>query len=87
MKRAEGFLLKKIADEYVIVPTGKKAEEVNEVFTLTGTAAYIYSHVEEATGIDGLIQMISRDYHAEEEAVAEDVRQVVGVMEEKGLLE
>ena len=41
MKRAEGFLLKKIADEYVVVPTGKKAEEVNEVFTLTGTAAYI----------------------------------------------
>ena len=81
MKRTEGFLLKKIADEYVIVPTGKKAEEVNEVFTLTGTAAYIYSHVEEATGIDGLIQMISREYHAE------DVRQVVGVMKEKGLLE
>ena len=87
MKRAEGFLLKKIADEYVIVPTGKKAEEVNEVFTLTGTAAYIYSHIEEATGIDGLIQMISREYHAEEETVAEDVRQVVGVMKEKGLLE
>lgn len=86
MKRAEGFLLKKIADEYVIVPTGKRAEEVNEVFTLTETATFIYNHADEADGIDGLIRMVSQEYHVAEEAVADDVLQVVGYMKKKGLL-
>lgn len=78
--------MKKIADEFVIVPTGKRAEEINEVFTLTATAAWIYNHVEEADGTDGLIRLVSREYDVAEEEVAGDVRQVVDFMKKKGLL-
>ena len=86
MKREEGYLLKKIADEYVLVPVGERAEEVNEVFTFTETAAYIYEHAEEAADIQELICIASRGYNVPESVVAEDVEEVVSFMKKKGLL-
>ena len=51
MKKTEGYIIKKLEDEYVILPFGEKAEEVNEVVSLSETAGFMYLHAEEAGNI------------------------------------
>ena len=44
MKKEKGYILKRIADEYNIFPCGEKAEETQEVLTLSESAAWIYNN-------------------------------------------
>lgn len=86
MKKAEGYILRRIADEYVLLPCGKRAEEVNEVVTLSETAAFIYEHAEEITEVEEMIRLVSKEYQVEEKIVREDVKEVVRYMKQKGYL-
>lgn len=47
MKKTEGFEIRKLGEEYVILPVGERTETVNEIFTLSETAGFIYLHAEE----------------------------------------
>ena len=42
MKKTEGYIVKELEDEYIVLPMGKRTEEVNEVISLSETAGFIY---------------------------------------------
>lgn len=86
MKRAEGYLIKEFGEDYVILPTGKRAEEVNEVITLSETAGFIYLHAEEANDIIELAKIVGKEYGVEMNVVLEDVRMTVETLKERGIL-
>ena len=62
MKKTEGYIVKRLEDEYLVLPTGKRTEEVNEVISLSETAGFIYLHAEEAENIDELAQIVGKEY-------------------------
>ena len=72
MKKIKEFILREIADEYVLIPTGKTTEEFNGMITLTETAAYIYNHIEEAMSFDELLNMMLEEYEVDKETLAKD---------------
>ena len=86
MKRAEGYLIKEFGEDYVILPTGKRAEEVNEVITLSETAGFIYLHAEEADNVIELAKIVSKEYGVEMQIVLQDVQTTLEVLKEKGLI-
>lgn len=86
MKKTEGYLIKKLENEYVLLPFGKKAEEVNEAISLSETAGFMYLHAEEADSIDELAEIVSREYEVEKSVVYEDVETVVKTLRQKGVL-
>lgn len=86
MKKTEGYLIKKLEDEYVVLPFGKKAEEVNEVISLSETAGFMYLHADEADSVDELAELVSKEYEVEKSVVYEDVESVVKTLRAKGLL-
>lgn len=86
MKKTEGYRIRKLEDEYVILPFGKRAEEVNEVISLSETAGFMYLHAEEADSVDELAELVSREYGVDKTVVYEDVVSVVRILKEKGLL-
>ena len=47
MTRKGDFVLRQIADEYVLIPYGATAEKMNQVLTLSETAAFIYEQTSE----------------------------------------
>ena len=57
MKKAEGYIMKRLEDEYIILPYGKKTEEVREVVTLSETAGFIYENAEQAENIEQLAEL------------------------------
>ena len=86
MKKAEGYVVKRLEDEYLVLPTGKRTEEVNEVISLSETAGFIYMHAEQAENIEELAQLVAAEYEIEPAEVIEDVRNVVRTLQEKGIL-
>ena len=48
MKKTEGYIVKELEDEYIVLPVGKRTEEVNEVISLSETAGFIYIHADKA---------------------------------------
>ena len=48
MKKIQEFILREVADEYLLIPTGSTTENFNGIITLTESAAFIYEHIEEA---------------------------------------
>ena len=86
MKKTEGYRIRKLEDEYVVLPFGKRAEEVNEVISLSETAGFMYLHAEEADSVDELAERVSREYGVDKTVVYEDVVSVVRILKEKGLL-
>ena len=73
MKKTEGYIVKRLEDEYLVLPTGKRTEEVNEVISLSETAGFIYLHAEEAENIDELAQIVGKEYGIDSSEVYEDV--------------
>ena len=86
MKKAEGYIVKRLEDEYLVLPTGKRTEEVNEVISLSETAGFIYLHAEEAENIDELAQIVGKEYGIDSSEVYEDVKSVVKTLQDKRIL-
>ena len=86
MKKTEGYRIRKLEDEYVVLPFGKRAEKVNEVISLSETAGFMYLHAEETDSVDELAELVSREYGVDKMVVYEDVVSVVRILKEKGLL-
>lgn len=86
MKKTEGYIIRKLEDEYVILPFGKRAEEVNEVISLSETAGFMYLHADEADSVDALAELVSKEYGVEKSVVYEDVESVVKTLKTKRLL-
>lgn len=86
MKKTEGYIVKRLEDEYLVLPTGKRTEEVNEVISLSETAGFIYLHAEEAENIDELAQIVGKEYGIDLSEVYEDVKSVVKTLQDKRIL-
>ncbi len=86
MKKTEGYIVKRLEDEYLVLPTGKRTEEVNEVISLSETAGFIYLHAEEAENIDELAQIGGKEYGIDSSEVYEDVKSVVKTLQDKRIL-
>ena len=86
MKKAEGYIMKRLEDEYVILPYGKKTEEVREVVTLSETAGFIYEKAEQAENIEQLAELVGKEYGVDASVVYTDVSEVVEALRKKGIL-
>lgn len=86
MKKTEGYVIRKLEEEYVLFPQENGAEEVNEVISLSETAGFIYLHAEEAASIPELAELVEREYGIEAAEVLPDVKAVVETLEKKGVL-
>ena len=86
MKKADGYVIKKLEEEYVILPCGKKTEEVNEAITLSETAGFIYNQADQVETVQELADLVGREYGVDPSQVYEDVEAVVKTLKEKGIL-
>lgn len=76
MEKAEGYVLRKVADEFVLLPHGSRTEETAEILTLSETAAFMYEQLEEVHTIEAVAERVSKEYQVPVEQVYPDVEEV-----------
>ncbi|MGF0032426.1 PqqD family protein [Bariatricus sp. SGI.154] len=87
MKIVKEFILREIAGEYVLVPTGATTQEFNGLITLSETAKFIWEHMEEADSLEEMIQLLLDNYEIDEETAKRDAIEFISQLLNAGFVE
>lgn len=87
MKIQKEFVLREIAGDYVIIPTGKTALTFNGLITVNEVGAELWKMLQSDVTFEDLTQGILDIYDVDEETVKEDIREFLDTLEKGGVLE
>ncbi len=87
MKIREGFLLRNVAGNNVVVPIGQATLDFNGMMSLNETGAFIFSKMLDGTTKEQLIEDLISEYEVEREMAEKDVDDFIKKVEGEGLLE
>ena len=86
MKIAKEFILRDIAGECVLVPTGATTQEFNGLITLSDTARFIWENIEQVDSLQEMIAKILEEYEIDEETATKDAVQFIGQLVQAGFV-
>jgi len=72
MKLKEGFLLREIAGQTVVLPTSGELD-INMMITLNGTGAFLWEHLQKETDEAALVSALLAEYDVDEATAADAV--------------
>ena len=73
MKIKDNFILRKVADSYVVVPVGKLTLDFNGIITLNETGAFLFELLQKGAEREELIDRLLAEYEVTPERAAADV--------------
>jgi hypothetical protein len=85
MKIKDGFLLRQVASQSVVLPTGGEMD-LNMMITLNDTGAFLWEHLQTETDEDALVAALLSEYDVDENTARVSVRQFVEKLNENGFL-
>lgn len=86
MKVDKEFVLREIAGDYVIIPTGKTVLEFNGMLTVNEVGVEIWNMLQEEVTFEEIVQGILQEYDADAETVKADVREFLDTLIAGGIL-
>jgi len=86
MKIAKEFILRDIAGEFVLVPTGATTQEFNGLITLSETGKFIWENMEKADSLKEMVGLILEEYEIDEETAVKDTVQFIGQLVQAGFV-
>ena len=87
MKIKDGFLLKKIAGSYVVVPVRQRAVDFSSIIKLSESGALLWERLEQGAGREELIAALCAEYEVDELQAGEDVDRFIEKLKEADLLD
>lgn len=87
MKIKNGFIMREIAGEYIIVPTGKAAIDFNGLITVNEVGKFLWNELQEETSEDKLIDKVLEEYEIDKNTVVLDVKEFIEKLQTSGILE
>ena len=80
MKIKEGFILREVAGDTIVMPAGDM--DLNAMITLNETGAFLWKQLEQEITVEGLIAAVVKEYAVEEEIAKTAVEGFVGKLKE-----
>lgn len=74
MRINKEFVLREIAGDYVIIPTGQTVLEFNGLITVNEVGVVLWNMLQNEVTEDQLVEGILEEYDVEEEVAREDIR-------------
>ena len=89
MKLKDGLILREVAGQYVIVPTGKRVQEVTSIVYISSSAAYLWDYMKDHEfEKEDLVQRIMEHYTGvTEEKAAEDVEKFLKILSDNNIMD
>lgn len=86
MKIKEGFVVRKIANQYMAVPVGSRAKELHGMIGLNETAAFLWELLKENRTEGELAAILYEEYEITEEKALETVKKFGEQLKKEGVL-
>ncbi len=87
VRHKKDCILRELAGEYILIPTGAAAVDLNGMITLSETAAFVWKLLEREQRFDSLLAAVLETYEVEESVAATELRQTLGILAGLGVLE
>lgn len=87
MKIKEGFVLRNIADEYIVMPTGGNIAKFDGAVALNDVSAFIFEKMKNPVSKEDLLIAVLNEYDVDSETAAKDIDALVSRFEEMGIIE
>ena len=87
LKLKDGFVLREIAGEYIIIPTGEGAARFGGLITVNEVASYIWRMLQSETSFDRILRGVLEEYDVPEDIAAEDINEFLNTLRERGILQ
>lgn len=85
MKLKNGYILRKVANSFVVVALGDAAKERNIMISLNETGAFLWEKLSEECDEDTLVKALLEEYDTDENTARADVRAFMKKVREEGL--
>ena len=86
MKVEKEFVLREIAGDYIIIPTGKTVLKFNGLITVNEVGASLWKMLQEEATMDELVQGILEEYDVDEATAREDIQEFLDTLDKGGVL-
>lgn len=87
MKVDKNFILRQVADEYLLIPVGEMALRLNGIVGLSESGYLLYQNLQEGCTREGLIGALLQAYEVSAQEVEADVDQFLEQLRQLGILE
>ncbi len=87
MKIKEGFILRKVAGQNLVVPVGSNTMNFNAAITLNESASFLWNQLNEDISEDQLTNRMTQEYDIDEATARTDIKVFLNVLKEHGILE
>ena len=85
MKIKEGFILKEIAGENVVVPVGENLVDFGAMIVLNQTGVFLWKLLQEDKTESQLLQSVLSEYDVDQQSAKQDIREFIDTLFEKDL--
>ena len=87
MKIKKDFILRKVADSYVVVPVGKLTLDFNGIINLNETGAFLFGLLQNGAEREDLIEKLLAEYEVDRARAESDVDVFLGKVRDADVLE
>ena len=87
MRIADGFVLKTIADSYVVVPVGENLVDFSAMITINETGAFIWQQLEKGCEVNEIVSAMCAEFEIDADTAREDCLEFIKVLEENKVVE
>ena len=87
MKIKNGFVLRKIADTYIVVAIGEEAKKANVMVTLNETGGFLWEKLSEGATEEQLVDALLENYEVDKALASTDVKAFIAKLSDNNLLD
>lgn len=85
MPISKNYIMKRIGDEYMIIPLSGSSYNMTKTFNINQTAAFIYMKLENDKTVDEIAHDLTLEYEVSVEEAKNDVLEFVEILKTKGI--
>lgn len=86
MRISDKFILRQIAGEYIIIPTGQTTLKFNGMITVNEQGAFLWEALKEEITEDALVEAVLAEYDTDRKTAQADVAEFLEVLRQKRIL-
>ncbi len=88
MRIKDGFTLRELCGEHVVIGEGLSQVNFNKILSMNDSAGYLWKEVQgKDFTLEDLVKLLTDRYEVTAEVAMEDVKRMVSVWQEHGVLE
>ncbi len=87
MKIRDGFILREVGGQPVVVAVGAASQYFNGMVRLNATSEFLFEKLQKETSEDELVKAVVEKYEVDEETARKDVQSFVETLVKPGIIE